>query len=80
MIADEQRIWRWAFRKGYGRAPRGDELDRYRYWHGVSRRISFDASGPWQIWPAKPIPPDAVEPAAAVDAPPAVEPKPAPER
>jgi hypothetical protein len=65
MTDDPDRTWKWAFRKGYGRSPRGDELDRYRYWHGISRRISFDAAGPWQTWPSKPIPPDAVVPEPA---------------
>jgi hypothetical protein len=63
---DEDACWRWAFKKAYGRRPRGEELTRYQYWHGISRRDGFDASGPWECWPARAIPPDA----ESVDAPP----------
>jgi hypothetical protein len=46
MTADDDRPWRWAFRRGCGRSPRGDELTRYQYWHGISRRDGFAAAGP----------------------------------
>jgi hypothetical protein len=60
---DGNRIWRAAFREGYGRDPRTGELDRYKYWHGISRRDGFVGFEPpdWRSWPAKPIPPDAIE-------------------
>jgi hypothetical protein len=74
---DEDAPWRWAFRRAYGRGPKPEELRRYKHWHGVSRRLGFDASGPWEAWPTKPIPPDAVAhvptpaaPAAPAPAPP----------
>ena len=51
-------------------------LARYKYWHGISRRVGFDAAGPWQAWPARPIPPEL---AAAVVGPPVVVREPAPE-
>jgi hypothetical protein len=53
---DDDRIWRAAFREGYRRRPRVGELERYKYWHGVSRRDGFDAAGPWECWPSRPIP------------------------
>jgi hypothetical protein len=56
MTADDDRPWRWAFRRGCGRSPRGDELTRYQYWHGISRRDGFAAAGLWQTWPSRPIP------------------------
>jgi hypothetical protein len=59
---DEDACWRWAFKKAYGRRPRGDELTRYKFWHGISRRDGFGASGPWECWPSKPLPPHAVVP------------------
>jgi len=56
---DNHRIWRAAFREGYGRNPRAGELDRYKYWHGISPRDGFVGFEPpdWRTWPAKPIPP-----------------------
>jgi hypothetical protein len=45
---DEDACWRWAFKKAYGRRPKVEELTRYKYWHGISRRDGFDASGPWE--------------------------------
>jgi hypothetical protein len=48
---DEDACWRWAFKKAYGRRPRGEELTRYQYWHCISRRDGFDVSGPWESWP-----------------------------
>jgi hypothetical protein len=53
---DEDACWRWAFRHSYHRRPSPLELQRCKYWHAVSRRDGFDASGPWEAWPARPIP------------------------
>jgi hypothetical protein len=55
---DEDACWRWAFKRGYGRRPKPGELERYKHWHGISRRDGFDASGPWEAWPSKPTPDD----------------------
>jgi hypothetical protein len=55
---DEDACWRRAFKKAYGRRPKVEELTRYKYWHGISLRDGFDASGPWECWPARAIPPE----------------------
>jgi hypothetical protein len=52
---DEDACWRWAFKKAYHRRPKVEELTRYKYWHGISRRDGFDVSGPWECWPSRAI-------------------------
>jgi hypothetical protein len=46
---DDDRIWRAAFREGYRRRPKVGELERYKFWHGISRRLGCDRE------PIKPI-------------------------
>jgi hypothetical protein len=65
---DQDATWKWAFRKSYKRQPKPEELQRYKYWHGVSRQISFAAAGPWDCWPSKAIPDDAQPVLEAADA------------
>jgi len=58
----DDRTWRAAFREGYRRSPRNGELRNYKYRHWISRTVDFAAAGPWEAWPSKPIPSDAVFP------------------
>jgi hypothetical protein len=58
----DDRILRWVLRKAYGiRKAKPDQIRRYQFWHRLSRTVGLDAAGPWECWPAKPIPPDAIE-------------------
>jgi hypothetical protein len=60
-MTTDKRAWVWAFKRAYGHRPTAEQLTRYRYWHLVSRQHGFAASGPWEAWPAKPLPPDAIK-------------------
>jgi hypothetical protein len=61
---DADWITRWVIKKSYGiRNPSVDVIRRYRYWHAVSRSPGgFAASGPWEYWLSREIPPDVVVP------------------
>jgi type IV secretory pathway VirB10-like protein len=78
---DPDEITRWVLLKEYRlRRPTPEQISQYRYWHHVSRTRGFDVAGPWERWPWKPIPPDAVADVPAPAAPPApMTPAPEPE-
>jgi hypothetical protein len=69
---DADWITRWVIRKCYRISkPSPDQIARYRYWHHVSRTVTFDASGPWECWLSREIPPGATVPEPSLPPPPA---------